>query len=210
MDINPFIISLNGDQTVYYIQSGMEINPFVILFLVFIIITEIWYVQIPPRLGHLEMILIDSKGDKIQVFVRKEEFNEWEKCLVENKTYVMHNFNVSHNELQFKKEFPDIPEKEYDFKFFGDILPGNYRTYLLIDIIGVFHKLIFSQTEASFKKIIFSLRDFSGDVINCTLWESHAMKFMNYYNNQPIREPMIILLTHARVKEGQGHVVITN
>ncbi|KAF1872333.1 hypothetical protein Lal_00016631 [Lupinus albus] len=108
------------------------------------------------------------------------------------------------NLLSVQKEFTDIPEKEYDFKFFGDILSGNYRTYLLIDIIGVFHKLIFSQTEASFKKIIFSLRDFSGDVINCTLWESHAMKFMNYYNNQPIREPMIILLTHARVKEGQG------
>ncbi|KAF1885841.1 hypothetical protein Lal_00042715 [Lupinus albus] len=44
----------------------------------------------------------------------------------------------------------------------------------------------------------------SGDVISCTLWEAHAMKFYNYYNNQPIVQPLIILLTNARVKEGQG------
>ncbi|KAF1874419.1 hypothetical protein Lal_00029846 [Lupinus albus] len=50
-------------------------------------ITEIWYVQIPPKPGHLEMILMNSKEDKIQVSVRNEEFNEWKERLVENKTY---------------------------------------------------------------------------------------------------------------------------
>ncbi|KAF1864331.1 hypothetical protein Lal_00021987 [Lupinus albus] len=130
------------------------------------------YAHYHPHSDHFQM------GDKIQVSVRKEEFNEWKERLVENKTYVMHNFNVFRNELQFKvcdhtygmqftagttlkqKEFPDIPENEYDFKKIGDILSGNYRTDLLIDIIGAFHKLIFSQTEASLKKIIFSLMDF--------------------------------------------------
>ncbi|KAF1866668.1 hypothetical protein Lal_00018052 [Lupinus albus] len=34
-------------------------------------ITQIWYVQIPSKLGHLEMILMDSKGDKIQVSVKR-------------------------------------------------------------------------------------------------------------------------------------------
>ncbi|KAE9584759.1 hypothetical protein Lalb_Chr25g0281591 [Lupinus albus] len=224
-------------------------------------ITQIWYVQIPPKPGHLEMILIDSKvtqnfissvnlfefiyllkhfisylkGDKIQVSVRKDEFNQWSQCFLENNTYVMHNFNVMRNDLQYKacdhvyrmqftpgttlkqREFPDIPELEYDFKKFSDILFGNFRSDLLIEVIGVFDKLIFSQTQSNLKKVIFTIKDFwyflflfqflkLGDVISCTLWETHAMNFFNYFNNQPIVQPLIILLTNARVKEGQGDV----
>ncbi|CAL0305314.1 unnamed protein product [Lupinus luteus] len=190
-------------------------------------VNEIWYVQLPPKPGHLEMILMDCKGDKIQVSVKKDEFNEWREKLVENKTYVMHNFNVMLNDLQFKacdhayrmqftagttlkeRDFPDIPQFEYDFKKFGEILDGNFQPFLLVDIIGVVDKLIFKQTEATLKKVIFNVKDFVGDVITCTLWDSHAMKFFNYYNNnQPIGEAMIILLTNARVKEGQGSFFI--
>ncbi|KAE9604398.1 hypothetical protein Lalb_Chr11g0071381 [Lupinus albus] len=42
------------------------------------------------------------KGDKIQVSVKNDEFNQWSQSLLENKTYVMHNFNVMRNDLQFK------------------------------------------------------------------------------------------------------------
>ncbi|KAE9599434.1 putative nucleic acid-binding protein [Lupinus albus] len=168
------------------------------------------------------MILMDSKGDKIQVSVIKDEFNQWSQCLLENNTYVMHNFNVLRNDLQYKacdhvyrmqftpgttlkqREFPDIPELQYDFKKFSDILSGNFRSDLLIEVIGVFDKLVFTQTQSNLKKFIFSMKDICGDVISCTLWETHAMKFYNYYNNQPIVQPLIILLTNARVKEGQG------
>ncbi|KAE9605010.1 hypothetical protein Lalb_Chr10g0092601 [Lupinus albus] len=123
----------------------------------------------------------------------------------------MHNFNVLRNDLHFKacdhvyrmqftagttlkqREFPDILELEYDFKKFSDIISGNFRSDLLIDfcfpllldVIGVFYKLIFSQTQSNLKKVIFSMKDFCGDVISCTLWEAHAIKFLNYYNNQP-------------------------
>ncbi|KAF1881945.1 hypothetical protein Lal_00038589 [Lupinus albus] len=79
---------------------------------------------------------MDSKGDKIQVLVRKDEFNQWSQCLLENNTYVMHNFNVMKNDLQYKacdhREFHDIPELEYDFKKFIDILSENFRSDLLI------------------------------------------------------------------------------
>ncbi|KAF1895130.1 hypothetical protein Lal_00022627 [Lupinus albus] len=40
-------------------------------------ITKLWFVQKPPNSGHLEMVLMDSKGHKIQVSVVKEEFNRW-------------------------------------------------------------------------------------------------------------------------------------
>ncbi|KAE9591205.1 putative nucleic acid-binding protein [Lupinus albus] len=102
-----------------------------------------------------------------------------------------------------KREFPDIPELEYDFKKFSEIISGNFRSDLLIDVIGDFDKLIFYQTQSNLKKVIFSLKDFCGDVISCTLWEAHAIKFLNFYNNQPTLQPLVILLTNARVKEGQ-------
>ncbi|KAF1872128.1 hypothetical protein Lal_00033782, partial [Lupinus albus] len=157
-------------------------------------ITQLWYVQIPPKPGHLEMIFMDSKGDKIQ----------WSQSLLENKTYVMHNFNVLRNDLLFKacdhlfrmqftagttlkqREFLDIPELEYDFKKFSDIISGNFWSDLLIDVIGVYDKLIFSQTQSNLKK-------------------AHAIKFLSFYNNLPSLQPLVILLTNARVKEDQGN-----
>ncbi|KAF1858756.1 hypothetical protein Lal_00044789 [Lupinus albus] len=132
-------------------------------------ITQIWYVQIPPKPGHLEMILMDSKGDKIQVSVRKDEFNQWNQCLLENNIYVMHNFNVMKNDLQYKACDHRHPIWEFPFRIAN-----------------------------------------SGDVISCTLWETHAMKFFNYFNNQSIVQPLIILLTNARVKEGHGDVTNTS
>ncbi|KAF1897986.1 hypothetical protein Lal_00032748 [Lupinus albus] len=110
---------------------------------------NIWYVQIPLKHGHLEMILMDFQGSKIQVYVRNEEFNVWKEQLVEYKTYVVHNFDVMLNDLQFKAYehvyrmefttgttleqvfYPGIPHFEYDFKKFGQIIVDNVPTYLL-------------------------------------------------------------------------------
>ncbi|KAE9604528.1 hypothetical protein Lalb_Chr11g0072791 [Lupinus albus] len=109
----------------------------------------------------------------------------------------MHNFNVLHNDLQFKacnhayrmqfnanttikdRDFPDIPQCEYEFKKFGDILAENFQTDLLVDIVGAVEKMIFSQTQTTLKKVILNLRDSSG-------------------------KTMVMILTHARVKEGRG------
>ncbi|KAE9587314.1 putative nucleic acid-binding protein [Lupinus albus] len=133
-----------------------DLNDSKHLWKIAVMITQIWYVQIPPKPEHLEMILMDSKvtqnfiasinlfqflyllkllisylmGDKIQVSVRKDDFNQWSQYLPENNTYVMHNFNVMRNDLHYKvcdhlyrmqftpsttlkqREFPDIPELE--------------------------------------------------------------------------------------------------
>ncbi|KAE9612272.1 putative nucleic acid-binding protein [Lupinus albus] len=64
--------------------------------------------------------------------------------------------------------------------------------------------MIFSQTQTTLKKVVLNLRDSSGDLLTCTLWESHAIKFLNCYNNQLSGKTMVMILTHARVKEGQG------
>ncbi|KAE9619804.1 hypothetical protein Lal_00040383 [Lupinus albus] len=127
-------------------------------------ITYIWYVQLPPKPGHMEMILMDCKGHKIQVSVKRDEFNQWREHFIENKTYVMHNFNVLHIDLQFKacnhayrmqftagtiikdRDIPDIPQFEYVFKKFGEILAGNFQTDLLVGEVFCFPLYIFIFT----------------------------------------------------------------
>ncbi|KAL6508619.1 hypothetical protein OROGR_023330 [Orobanche gracilis] len=185
-------------------------------------IADLWYIQMPPKPDHLEMILMDSKGDKIQVSIRKDDFTEWNGKLKEHHTYVMHNSHVVRNDLQYKtcehayrmqftsgttlkeKDLPDIPLYEFQFKSFSDILAGNCRTYLLVDSMGVVHEVNYSQPNANLKKVVFTMKDISGDLISCTLWEEHAIKFMNYCHSKPIDAPIIIILTHAWIKESQG------
>ncbi|KAE9601410.1 putative nucleic acid-binding protein [Lupinus albus] len=113
-------------------------------------ITKLWFVHKPPNSGHLEMVLMDSKGHKIQVSVVKEEFNRWRDYLVEHDTYMMQNFDVMLNDFEFKAcnhlyrmEFnadtiverlicPAIPLFEYEFKKFAEIVAGQFSSYLLI------------------------------------------------------------------------------
>ncbi|KAE9615310.1 putative nucleic acid-binding protein [Lupinus albus] len=109
-----------------------------------------WYVQMPPRSGHLDMILMDEQGDIIYVSVLRATFNEWRHYLVEDRSYMMQNFDVLPNDLEFKYcdhlyrlefngstttcriDFPDIPLFQYDFKKISDILSGKFSTHLYI------------------------------------------------------------------------------
>ncbi|KAF1898021.1 hypothetical protein Lal_00032784, partial [Lupinus albus] len=80
-------------------------------------------------------------GDKIQVSVKRDEFNQWREYLTENNTFVMHNFNVFHNDLRFKA------------------CSHAYRMQFTADIVGAVDKMMFSQTQTSLKKVILNLRD---------------------------------------------------
>ncbi|KAE9619424.1 putative nucleic acid-binding protein [Lupinus albus] len=109
-----------------------------------------WYVQKPPRSGHLNMILMDEQGDKIYVSVLRATFNEWRHYLVEDRSYLMQNFDVLPNDLEYKYcdhlyrlefngstttcriDFPDIPLFQYDFKKFSDIISSKFSTHLYI------------------------------------------------------------------------------
>ncbi|KAL5124380.1 Replication protein A DNA-binding subunit B [Glycine soja] len=44
----------------------------------------------------------------------------------------------------------------------------------------------------------------SGEVLSCTLWENYCMQFLAYLNERGNDGPIIIILTHARIKDVQG------
>ncbi|KAL5194227.1 Replication protein A DNA-binding subunit B [Glycine soja] len=43
----------------------------------------------------------------------------------------------------------------------------------------------------------------SGEILSCTLWENYSAQFLSYLNERGDR-PMVIILTHARIKDAQG------
>ena len=41
-------------------------------------------------------------------------------------------------------------------------------------------------------------------MLSCTLWKNYCLQFLAYLNEIENDGPMVIILTHARIKEGQG------
>lgn len=44
----------------------------------------------------------------------------------------------------------------------------------------------------------------SGEILSCTLWENYCTQFLSYLNERGDDGPMVIILTHARIKDAQG------
>ena len=45
---------------------------------------------------------------------------------------------------------------------------------------------------------------YSGEILSCTLWENYCMQFLSYLNERGNDGPMVIILTHARIKDAHG------
>ncbi|KAI5404746.1 hypothetical protein KIW84_051780 [Lathyrus oleraceus] len=102
-------------------------------------------------------------------------------------------------------ELQNIPPKGYFFKDFGEILQGKCKTDRLEDIIGAVSEINHIQSNTPEKKVVVSvvLKDLKGNCINCNLWEIYGSKFLAYYNDPKNNGAIVILLTHAMVKDGQ-------
>lgn len=185
-------------------------------------IISLWDCTNRDRTKQMEMVVMDCKGDKIQVVVRKDEVECFKGKLVEGKCYLMHNFRVVSNEGQYKvcdhpfklvctsgtsiieSDDPKIPHNMYNFKDFADVISGNYRKDLLVDIIGGVERIIYNGINNNPKKMVFQLLDLTGNSINCTLWEAFAIRFLDSYNQCSNAESFVMILTKARIKEAQG------
>ncbi|KAI5437776.1 hypothetical protein KIW84_023771 [Lathyrus oleraceus] len=146
-------------------------------------IMDVWSVVNNKGIEHLEMIVMDSLGDRIQVLIRHDHLLKWKEAI----------------------ELQNIPPKGYFFKDFGEILQGKCKTDRLEDIIGAVSEINHIQSNTPGKKVVVSvvLKDLKGNCINCNLWEIYGSKFLAYYNDPKNNGAIVILLTHAMVKDGQ-------
>ncbi|KAL5158552.1 hypothetical protein HKD37_15G042998 [Glycine soja] len=161
-------------------------------------ITNLWFVGTPNKSEQAEM------DDQIHVICKADQLKSWKADLKENSTYVMHNFKAVKNDGQFRvcehqyklvftgvtivreSDLHQLPFKEFRFVEFGNVIGGNFEAGLLV----VIDLMLFLSC--------------SGQVLSCTLWENYYMQFLAYLNERGNDGPIVIILTHARIKDAQG------
>ncbi|KAH1228524.1 Replication protein A DNA-binding subunit C [Glycine max] len=171
------------------------------------------FVGTPGRSEQAEMIIVDSDGDQIHVVCKQDQLKAWKMDLNEGCSYVMHNFKVTKNDGQYRVcDHPykltfigvtvvrqcgldGLPLKKYRFVDFLDIIAGQLQFALLVDIIGVVDEVVFHHISPRSKRVVFKLMNLSNELVSCTLWDDYC------HENEG---PIIVLLTNARIKEGQG------
>ncbi|KAI5413543.1 hypothetical protein KIW84_057931 [Lathyrus oleraceus] len=138
-------------------------------------IMDVWSVVNNKGIEHLEMIVMDSLGDRIQVLIRHDHLLKWKEVIKENMTCIINNGSVYNNDFQWKVcdhskkivflggttmkaiELQNIPHKGYFFKDFGEILQGKCKTDRLEDIIGVVSEINHIQSNTPGKKVVISV-----------------------------------------------------
>ncbi|KAI5407065.1 hypothetical protein KIW84_053357 [Lathyrus oleraceus] len=74
-------------------------------------IMDVWSVVNNKGIEHLEMIVMDSLGDRIQVLIRHDHLLKWKEVIKENMTCIINNGSVYNNDFQWKAH---NPEKAYE------------------------------------------------------------------------------------------------
>ncbi|KAI5384423.1 hypothetical protein KIW84_071438 [Lathyrus oleraceus] len=138
-------------------------------------IMDVWSVVNNKGIEHLEMIVMDSLGDRIQVLIRHDHLLKWKEVIKENMTCIINNGSVYNNDFQWKVcdhskkfvflggtimkaiELQNIPPKGYFFKDFGEILQGKCKTDRLEDIIGAVSEINHIQSNTPGKKVVVSV-----------------------------------------------------
>ncbi|KAG5017060.1 hypothetical protein JHK85_023196 [Glycine max] len=185
-------------------------------------ITDLWFVGTPNKSEQVEMVFVDYEGDQIHAICKSDHLKSWKADLKENCTYVMHNFKVVKNDGQFRvceheyklffigvtvvreADLHELPFKEFRFVEFANVVAGNFVSGLLVDIIGVVDQVVFRHVSSKNTRVVFRMKDLSGEILSCTLWENYCTQFLSYLNEPGDDGSMVIILTHARIKDAQG------
>ncbi|KHN23618.1 hypothetical protein glysoja_046358 [Glycine soja] len=111
----------------------------------------------------------------------------------------------------------ELPFKEFRFVEFANVVAGNFVSGLLVGFeVMVNHSFcyllcIFGYLEFILSRILFFILHgayvylilMSGEILSCTLWENYCTQFLSYLNERGDDGPMVIILTHARIKDAQ-------
>ncbi|RZC16871.1 hypothetical protein D0Y65_009948 [Glycine soja] len=185
-------------------------------------ITDLWFIGIPGKTEQAEMVVVDSDGDEIHVVCKQDQQKSRKADLKENLTYVMHNFKVIKNDEKFRVcdheyklcftgvtvvrqcDMEQLPFRKFRFVAFSSVIAGDFKIGFLVDVIGVVDEVVFRYVPSKNMRVVLNLKDLSGQVLSCTLWENYCLQFLSYLNDIEDERTIFILLTHARIKEAQG------
>ncbi|RDX79391.1 hypothetical protein CR513_40192, partial [Mucuna pruriens] len=74
--------------------------------------------------------------------------------------------------------------------------------HVTIHVIGALYEIVYSQPNSNIKKIVFIMKDLSGDTITCILWEKYISKLLSFYERHNFG-PIVTILTLVKTKEPQ-------
>ncbi|WJX19753.1 hypothetical protein P8452_09396 [Trifolium repens] len=176
---------------------------------------------------HMEFLILDKQGNNIQVLLPADLCPLWGPKLHEGSTYVMKNFKVQPNDFSVKfcdhsfklvlvggeggsdvipTKIPNLPNYTLNFKPFSEIKNGNYRSDLLVDVIGAVFEVAAEKRNFSSKKFptTVSLADSEMNIVTLTLWDKFQAEFLAKYHELEDHQPVIVILKHGKIKEPQG------
>ncbi|QCD92697.1 Nucleic acid-binding [Vigna unguiculata] len=67
----------------------------------------------------------------------------------------------------------------------------------MLDVIGVLDNV---EEKAHSKNVVFDLKDLSGVILCCTLWDSYCEKLLSYWRTRSQTSNPTIILTQAKIK----------
>ncbi|KAG5111784.1 hypothetical protein JHK82_035053 [Glycine max] len=73
----------------------------------------------------------------------------------------------------------------------------------LSNIIGVVDEVVFRHISPRSKRVVFKLMNLSNQLLSRTLWDDYYLQFLEYLDQHETERPIIVMLTNARIKEGQ-------
>ncbi|KAK2355809.1 hypothetical protein QL285_093188 [Trifolium repens] len=188
-------------------------------------VIDSWVVTGTNGFQHLEMVIVDAKGDRVHAITRYKEFEHWKSFIQDQKLYTLHNCQVYDNDVGFKTthgpfkvvfgsgtkfevapDSTDFPPHQFCFKNFKEVQTGNFKVNYLYEIIGVIHEVVKTQTLASGKKPCTNLilTDEGANMVDVTLWEAFSIQLMNFITSRQDKGPIVLILTHAQCKLGDN------
>ncbi|CAH9066780.1 unnamed protein product [Cuscuta epithymum] len=189
--------------------------------------------EMPPQSRggqRMELVFIDSQGDKIHGLIKRPQLRMFRSKIVENGVYAIRDFLVMDNYYTYKAtnhayliEFygktiikdinPDIvPNTVFDFQPFEVLQTLRVvDDKQLIDVIGkvagkcTAQNLIINGRGERLMEL--ALEDAEGNRLGCTLWNSYIDNFLNYYENHK-EEGIFVIVQMCRARRYKGTISV--
>ncbi|WJX29655.1 hypothetical protein P8452_18271 [Trifolium repens] len=171
-------------------------------------IVNLWYAKDYLKHKHIEMVLMDSNCDRIQILVPPRYVRLFSSKLVQYQTIILNNFKVKENDL-LSRACPN-PLMLVWFDDFAEILGRNWHADDIHDIVGVVHEVTFHQRDDSkLPLVMFVLRDINQVLLDCLLWGSHATTFLAGVRHDVGVEPTTVILRNVVIHEAYEYSPIS-
>uniref|UniRef100_A0A1J3CYL5 Replication protein A 70 kDa DNA-binding subunit C n=1 Tax=Noccaea caerulescens TaxID=107243 RepID=A0A1J3CYL5_NOCCA len=213
------------------LSSVFALKPFKSMWKIKVKIIRLWKQYSAAAGLTIEMVFIDSEGDKIHASVKKELVNQFDQFLIEGDSRIFINFAVSHATGSYRtthhaykigflsttrvRQCEALPAELNGFEptNYQDLLEGNLNPDFLIDLIGqiveVSHVESVSVNGKEMQKISLELRDAEDARLPLVLWGVFATDVNNAVQVRS-EQSLTVVLRFGKIKVWKEKSSVSN